>query len=325
MGGMSGSAVADAATQCKILVPEMEKRGYDKGFCAAVTAASSLITPMIPPGTGLLIYAFCTNVSIGKMFVAGYVPGIIMTILMMLYCAYVSKKRNYGKTREVRASGKEIWSALKGSIVALGLPIFLIVVLRTGICTPTEGGAMCALYALICGFVIYKEMKIKDIPKMLLECVLSTGAVMTVMCATKAFSYYLTWERLPHMLSQALVNSGVSKFTFLLLVNITLLIMGMFIEGCSFCLIMAPLLLPAVNMYGIDLVQFGIVMVMNMTIGALTPPFGSVLYTVSPLLKIRVLDLAKELVPFIIILIGVLFLCTYWPGLVTWLPNLIYR
>lgn len=324
MGGMSGSAVADAAMQCKILVPEMEKKGYDKDFCAAVTAASSLITPMIPPGTGLLIYAFCTNVSVGKMFVAGYVPGIMMTVGMMVYCAYISKKRNYGATREKHASVKEIALALRGSLAALGLPVLLIVGLRMGIFTPTEGGAMCALYAAILGLFVYKEMTWKDFGPIMLESVLSTAAVMTVMCATKAFSYYLTWERLPHMLSEALAAIGVHKIVFLIIINIVLLIMGMFIEGTAMCLIMAPLLLPALNAYGIDLVHFGIVMVMNMTIGALTPPFGSVLYTVCPLMKMRVIDLAKALIPFIGIMLVVLLICTYCPVVITFLPNLLY-
>lgn len=324
MGGMSGSAVADAAMQCKILVPEMEKKGYDREFCAAVTAASSLITPMIPPGTGLLIYAFCTNVSVGKMFVAGYVPGLMMTVGMMIYCAVVSKKRNYGATREKRASVREVTLALKDSLAALGLPVLLIVGLRMGVFTPTEGGAMCALYAAILGLFVYKEMTWKDFGPIMLESVLATAAVMTVMCATKAFGYYLTWERLPHMLSTAIASMGVNKYVFLMIVNVVLLIMGMFIEGTSMCLIMAPLLLPVLTAYGIDLVHFGIVMVMNMTIGALTPPFGSVLYTVCPLMEIRVMDLAKALVPFILIMLGVLLISTYFPAVITFLPNLIY-
>lgn len=324
-GGMSGSAAADCAMECKILVPEMERRGYDREFCAAVTAASSLITPMIPPGIGLLVYAFCCNVSIGKMFTAGIIPGLIICVCFMIYVTYASKKHNYPPSRESRAGWSEIRPVLRKSLFALGLPVLLIVGLRMGVFTATEGGAMCALYSAIAGLFVYREMKLKDFFPILKESVLATAAVMMVMCATKAFSYYLTWEGIPQMFSALLVNMNVNKVLFLLIINVVFLFLGMFIEGSSLVMIMAPLLLPAVNALGLDLVHFGIIMVMNMTIGALTPPFGTILYVVSPMLEMRVVTVAKALMPFIAILIGLLLLFTYVPGIVTFLPNLLYR
>ena len=324
MGGLSGSAAADSAMQCKILVPEMEKRGYDRPFCAAVTASSSLITPMIPPGIGLLVYAFACNVSIGKMFTAGYVPGIIITVCFMVYCSRVAKKKNYLPSREKRATVREVLHETRKSLFALGLPILLIVGLRMGVFTATEGGAMCALYSAIIGLFVYKEMKLRDFIPILKETVLATAAIMLIMCATKAFGYYLTWERIPHNFSELLMEMNVNKYVFLIIINVVFLFLGMFIEGSSLVMIMAPLLLPTINALGIDLVHFGIVMVMNMTIGALSPPFGTILYVVSPLMKMRVFELAKSLMPFIAILIALLLLFTYWPALITWLPNLIY-
>ena len=324
MGGLCGSAAADCAMECKILVPEMVKRGYDKPFSAAVTAASSLITPMIPPGIGLLIYAFVCNVSVGKMFVAGYVPGIIMTALFMWYVDYKSKKNHYPPSRDKRAKMKEVLIASWHSIFALGLPILLIVGLRMGVFTATEGGAMCALYCVIVGLLISKEMHLRDFMPAIKETLLSTCTVMLVMCATQAFSYYLTWERIPQRLSQLLIDSDVNKFIFLLLVNIAFIILGMFIEGSSLVMIIAPLLLPAVTAFHIDLVHFGIIMVMNMTIGALSPPFGSILYLIGPLMEIDMVSLSKALLPYLLILVGMLFLFTYCPVLVTFVPNLVY-
>jgi tripartite ATP-independent transporter DctM subunit len=325
MGGMSGSAAADASTDCKILVPEMIKRGYDKPFCAAVTAASSLITPIIPPGIGLVLYAFLVNVSVGKMFAGGYIPGILMTVLMMLLVDYLAKKRGYAPSREKPATPKEIWSALRESLWALGLPVLLLVGLRFGVFSATEGGAMCALYAFIVGKFVYKELKIRDLPAIFKEAVLGTCTVMLVMCAASTFSFYLSWERIPHSFSTILAGITDNKYVFLLLVNIVFLFLGMFIEASSAVIILVPLLIPTVQALGIDLIHFGIIIVMNMTIGAITPPFGTVIFLVAPLLELRIADFAKELVPFILVLILALLLVTYIPQISLFLPNLLMK
>ncbi|MEG1515794.1 MAG: TRAP transporter large permease [Clostridia bacterium] len=324
MGGISGSGAADAASDCKILVPEMIKHGYSKPFCAAVTAASCLITPIIPPGIGLVLYGFVTGTSIGRLFLAGYIPGILLTVLMMLLVDFISKKNNYGREREKRATVKELAVELKDSIWALMLPVLLVVCMRTGIFTATEGGAILVLYAFIVGKFVYKEIKLKDIPSVFLEAMLGACTVMLVMCAANAFAFYLSWERLPHALSTVLATVTSNKFVFLLILNLLLIGLGMFMEVSSAIVILVPLLMPAIEAMGIDMVHLGIIMVFNMCIGSITPPFGTVIYLVGPLLKISVEDFTKALLPFIGLMLFMLFLITYVPQLSVFLPNLVY-
>jgi tripartite ATP-independent transporter DctM subunit len=324
MGGISGSGAADAASDCKILVPEMIKHGYDKPFCAAVTAASCLITPIIPPGIGLVLYGFVTGTSIGRLFMAGYVPGILLTITMMILVDWISRKKGYGKEREKMASAKEIIAEARQSIWALLLPVILVVCLRLGFFTATEGGAILVLYSFLIGKFVYKEIKLKDIPLVFLEAMLGSCTIMLVMCAANAFGFYLSWERLPHKLSAILANITTNKYLFLLVLNILLVGLGMVMEVSSAIVIIIPLLMPVIQSLGIDKVHLGIVMVFNMCIGSITPPFGTVIYLVGPLLKLRIEEFTKALVPFILLMLFMLFLITYVPQLSTFLPNLIF-
>lgn len=324
MGGLSGSCAADAAQECKILVPEMVKRGYGKPFCAAVTAASSLITPIIPPGIGLVIYAFLVNASVGRMFMGGYLPGLLLAAGMMLLVAYLSKKRNYAPSRQKRASAMEISKQILKSLWALGLPVLLIVGLRMGMFTATEGGAQCALYALLVGKFVYKELDLKQLPAIMREAALSTCTVMLVMCAANAFAFYASWERLPQMCSAFLTGVATNKYIFLLLANVLFLILGMFIEGTASMIILVPMIYPTAVALGIDPIHFGVVMCLNIAVGAITPPFGVIIYLVAPLMKLRVADFIRELMPFIGVCIAVLLLITFVPALVTFLPNLVF-
>ncbi len=325
MGGISGSAASDAATQCKILVPEMYARGYDKDFSAAVTAASSMITPIIPPGSGLIIYAFTANVSVGRMFLAGWIPGIIMTVLMMILVAYISKKNNYQATREKPAPPAELWEVIKRSIWALILPVVIIMAIRIGIVTPSECGALCVFYALFVGAFIHKELKFRHIWPILSESVRSIGTVLIIMCGANLFAYYLSYERIPYQITEFLLSMNFSKVTFLLMVNALFLFLGLFMEGGASIIILAPLLLGTAQNLGIDLVHLGLIIVYLTQIGAVTPPFGMVLFLVSPLLDISISRLSRALVPFLILLIAVGFLITFIPQLSTWLPTLVYH
>lgn len=226
MGGLSGSCAADAAQDCKILVPEMIRRGYDKPFCAAVTASSSLITCIIPPSIGLVVYAYCTDTSVGKMLAGGYVPGILMMIGQMILVAYLAKKRNYPPSREKHASLREIVRGMGAALWALGLPVILIVGLRCGIFSASEGGAVVALYALIVGMVVYRELPVKKLPEIMRDAVRSTCSVMLVMCAASVFSYYLTWESIPQKLSTWLSGFATNPTIFLLLVTAIFLVIN---------------------------------------------------------------------------------------------------
>lgn len=324
MGGVSGSAAADAAMECKILVPEMEKRGYDRAFSGAVTIASSLLTPIIPPGMGLIMYAFITNTSVGKMFMGGYAPGLLGMILMMIYVYFVSKKRGYKGSRDKMASGKEIGSLALKAIWALVLPVGLIGALRLGVATATEIGAICVVYALIIGMFVYKEIRVTDIFKMLEESLLGSATVMILICAAQPLSYFMTYEGVPQALASMIVESNMGKWTFLLLVNLILLIIGMFMDGGAPLVILAPLLQPIAASFGVDPVAFGILMCFNVGIGNMTPPFGIVLYQVRGLLNVEFGKLVKACLPFIGIMLIVQAVITIFPGFVTFLPNLVY-
>ena len=324
MGGLSGSCAADAAQECKILVPEMIKKCYDKPFCAAVTAASSLITCIIPPSIGLVVYAYCTDTSVGKMLAGGYVPGLLMTVGLMLLVAYLAKKRNYPPSRERHASLKEIVRGVAAGLWALGLPVILIVGLRCGVFSASEGGAVVAVYALFVGVVVYRKLPLKKLPEIMRDAVRSTCSVMLVMCAASVFSYYLTWESIPQKLSAWLGSYATNPTVFLLLVTLLFVFIGMFMDGTTAMIIMAPILGPVAKSLGIDMVHFGVVLVVNCAIGAITPPFGVVIYLVAPMLKMRVDDFIKELMPFIAVLLAVLLILVFSPTLCTFIPNLIY-
>lgn len=324
MGGLSGSCAADAAQETKILVPEMIKKGYDKPFCAAVTAASSLITPIIPPGIGLVVYAYCTDTSVGKMFASGYLPGFLMCLSLMLLVSYLAKKRKYPCQREHIAPLKDIAKCFVDSLWALGLPVILIVGLRMGIFSATEGGAICCLYSLFVGAFIYKNIKLKHLVPIIRDAVLSSCTVMIISSAASIFSYFLSFETIPQRLATALgsvVNSGT---VLMLLVVLLFLAIGMFMDGTAAMLVIAPILAPVAKTLGVDMVYFGLVMVMCCAVGAITPPFGAIIYLVAPMMKMRVSDFIKELMPFIAVLVLDILIVVFIPQLATLLPNLIY-
>ena len=325
MGGVSGSANADAAMESKILVPQMVKRGMSPGFSAAVTATSSVITPIIPPGICLIIYAFMANVSVGKMFIAGYVPGILICIGLMITVSIVARKRNYAPTRKRAAYFGEIVRQLGNSMWALFIPLGIILGLRFGMFTPTEAGAITTVYSLIVGFFVYRELKIEHIPKILVESVLGTSAVMLIICAASAFGYYMSWERIPQKVTQYLLMVTKNPWLLLFIINIFLLFIGMFLEGTASLIILTPLLVPAITALGIDPIHFGIVMAVNLTIGGVTPPFGTLMFLVCSIVDVPLIDFIREVLPFIAALIIVLLVLTFIPGIATFLPNLIMK
>jgi tripartite ATP-independent transporter DctM subunit len=324
MGGCSGSSIADAASECKYLVPEMVRRGYDIPFSGAVTALSSTITCIIPPGIGLVLFAFLADVSVGKMFVGGYLPGLMMMAALMIVIHFISRKRGYLPSREKRAGIKEILKTGLDSAWALFMPLGIIMGLRFGVFTPTEAGAVCVVYALIVGLFIYKELKIKDIPKMLAETVANTAAIMVIIAAAQCFGYYMSWERVPQQMTTILLDITQNKYLMLFLIQVFLLIVGMLIEGNSAMIILTPLLVPTLKSLGVDPVHFGLVMCVNLSLGGCTPPFGSVMFLVCSVLNMRVPDYVKEALPMIGVLVLVVFLLTYLPGIALLLPKWVY-
>lgn len=325
MGGISGSANADAAMQCKILVPEMVKRGYSPAFSAAITAASSAVSPIIPPGIVLIIYSLLANVSVTRMFIAGYTPGILMALAMMITVYIISKKRGYAPSRAKAPTMKEIFQQLMNSFWALILPFGIIMGMRIGMFTPTEAGAIAVVFTIVIGFFIYKELKLSHFPAILRETVYGTSTVMLIIIAANILGYYMSWERIPHQLTQLLLEITQDKFYLLMIINLLLLFLGMFIEGGAAMIIIAPLLIPTVKNLGIDLIQFGVVVIVNIMIGGITPPFGSMMFLTCSLVKVKIIDFIKEIIPFVFSLLLVLLILTYFPVVSIFLPNLVFK
>lgn len=322
MGGVSGSANADAAMQCKMLVPEMEKRGYNKACAAAITAASSAVTPVIPPGINLIVYALIAGVSVGDMFLGGYLPGALMAVALMITVNRIAKKRNYQPSREKRASFKEIMAQGKESIWALLFPFGIIAGLRMGMFTPSEAGAVAVVYCIIIGVFVYRDLKLEHIPKILKETVYGTSTVVLIIVAASVFGYYMTWQMIPQQLTELLLQITNNKYLMLLLINILLLVLGMFLEGGAALIIIAPLLVPVVTKLGVDPVHFGIMAIINIMIGGITPPFGSMMFTCCSITGCSLEEFIRESIPFIIAMLLVLLLITYIPQISLLLVNL---
>ena len=322
MGGVSGSPIADCAFQSKVLVPEMEKKGYDKAFSAAITATSSVITPIIPPGICLIIYATGTNQSIGDMFLAGYVPGILMAICLMIVVDIISKKRGYLPSRQ-KATIVEILVQSKKSVWALALPFGIIFGLRLGFFTPTECGAMTVAYSIFIGLFVYRQLRWKHFGRIMFESVLSTAMVMFIMTCAALFARYLNWERIPFHVSTFLMGLTTDKYVFLIIVNVFLLVMGMFFDANAALIIFPPLLAPVAQKLGIDLIQFGILMCINITIGGVTPPFGILMFTTCGITRCKMSTFIKSSIPFLGALLFVLLLVTFIPHVPLFLVNLL--
>lgn len=322
MGGISGSANADAAMQSKILVPQMEKRGYSRPFSAAITAASSAISPVIPPGIVMIIYALIAQVSVAELFVAGYVPGLLMAGALMLTVTFISRRRKYKPSRDKRATWGEIGLQFKDSIWSLSLPFGIILGLRFGLFTPTEAGAMAVLASILIGIFVYKELKFSHIKPILLDTIYGTGTVVLIIISASVFGYYLNWERIPQELTQMLLSLTDNKYTMLGIINVFLLLIGMVLEGGAALIIIAPLLVPVVVTLGVDPVHFGMIMIVNIMIGGVTPPFGSMMFTTCSVTNVPVAQFMREIWPFIIALLIALVLVTYAPAIVLFLPSL---
>lgn len=323
MGGISGSANADAAMQSKILVPQMTKRGYSAPFSTAITAASSAIAPVIPPGINLIIYALIAQVSVAKMFIGGYMPGLLMCCALMLAVHCISVKRGYRPSREKMASAREILVQFKESVWGLLLPFGIIFGIRFGVFTPTEAGAMAVLFCIVIGVFLYRELKWKHVPIILKNTVLSTSSVMLIIIAASVFGQYMSWERIPHQLTKSLLAVSESPWVLLIVINVLLLVLGMFLEGGALLIIVAPLLVPLVRMMDIDLIHFGLIMIVNIMIGGITPPFGSMMFTTCAITGVRVGEFIREIWPFIVALLLVLVVVTYFPAVVMFLPRLL--
>lgn len=318
--GLSGSSVAAASSVGGMLIPAMKEDGYDAGFGAAVTACSACMGPIIPPSIAFIIYSSITGDSVGKLFLGGIIPGIIMGISLMVIAYVISKKRNY-PVRE-RSSTSEKVAAVKGSALAILMPVIIVGGIMTGIFTSTEAGAIGLLYGLLVG-LLTKELPLKEIPSILINDALTSASIMYIIATSQALGWILTIERLPQALV-AFLSSLTSNSTAIIFIILgTLLIMGCFLVDTAMITIMTPLFIPIVKQYGIDPIQFGVVMVMMTTVGGITPPVGNLLFVASGIAETPVLRTAKAMVPFAGALLISMALCALIPPLVTFLPNLL--
>ncbi|QTQ11007.1 TRAP transporter large permease [Treponema parvum] len=323
MGGLSGSNLADAAMEAKMLVPEMEEKGFSKAFSTVVTATSSMITPLIPPGIAMILYGCIANVSIGKLFVSGVGVGFFLCVTMMMLVSWLSKRRGYAPLRTTRMTAKDYKRVVPPAIAPLCLPVIIIGGIRLGIFTATEAGAVAIIYAIILGFG-YKDLKVKNLIIGLKETAATTASIMLIVASATVFSWVLTKERIPQQLTEWIVASIKSKYVFLMIVNVFLLLVGMFIEGNASMIVLVPLLAPIAAAYGIDEIHFAMMYIFNNAIGALSPPMGTLMFVTCSITGCKTKDFIKEAVPFYILLFFDLLMFTFVPVFTTGLVSLIY-
>ena len=318
--GMSGSAIADASGAGLMEIEAMVSQGYEKSYATAVSAASSTIGPIIPPSIPMVIYAVIAEASVGKLFLGGIIPGIMMGLAMMVITFFIARKRGFYRDR--RATFREFIDAFKGAFLALTTVVILLGGIYTGIFTPTEAAAIAALYALFLGTVVYRELGLRDVFQIFSRIVISCGFITFIISTSAIFSWIIAREQVPQRLAEIMLSLTTNKYLVLLIMNILFLFLGMLMDTNAIMLIFLPIVLPVVKSVGIDLVHFGVVVTLNLMIGLLTPPFGVLLFLLNGLTKVPIEDILREVFPYIIVLVFVLFLITYWEGLVMFLPNL---
>ena len=317
--GMTGSAVADASGLGIMEIEAMRKHGYEDSFSCAITAASATIGPIFPPSIPMVFYAMFSGASIGNLFLGGMAPGILIGIALMIYIAYIAKKRNYPKGKIYPF--KEFIKITIRAFPALLTPVILLGGIYSGIVTPTEAGALAGFYAVIISFFVYRALGLKQLIEVIIDTVKTTGTLTIIVGAAFSFSYIVAIEHIPDMFASILLGITTNKYLLLLIINILFIVLGMFIDTMCITLVFIPMVLPLVKSLGIDLVHFGVVIVLNMMIGLSTPPFGMLLFIVSGISGTPLKTIIKEIFPMLLVLIGVLFLITYVPVIVMFIPN----
>ncbi|WP_339902293.1 TRAP transporter large permease [uncultured Cyclobacterium sp.] len=322
-GGISGTAIADTASIGSVMIPAMKKEGYDVPFSCAVTASSSTIGPVIPPSLPMIIAATLTGLSVGKLFVAGIVPGVLLGIGFMLITYLISVKRKYPK--RARKSFGFIFKSFFQAFWALMMTIIILFGIIGGVFTPTEASIVAVIYAIAIGLWVYKELKFKMIPAILLQSAKTTAALMVLVGFANLFAWIMTVEELPQLIANSLLELTSNKFILLLLINLLLIFVGAFMETIAALLILFPVLLGVAVNVGVDPVQFAIIMVFNLVIGLTTPPVGVCLFVASSIGGISLEKIAVAGLPYLMVSILVLLMITYIPEVSLWLPGLFYE
>ena len=320
--GISGTAIADTASIGSIMIPAMKKEGYKTDFSCAVTAASSTVGPIIPPSVPMIIAGTLTGLSVGRLFVAGALPGILLAIGLMIVSYYISVKKKHPK--RAKSNAKQVFWGFFDAFWALMMTVVILVGIVGGIFTPTEASVVAVVYALFVGLFIYKELKIKAIPRVILDSTITTVSLMILVGFANLFGWILILEQVPQTIAESMLHLTNNKILILLLINLLLIVVGSFMETLAALLILFPILLKVAITVGIDPTQFAVIAVLNLIIGLTTPPVGVCLFVASGIGKIPVEKVSKAGIPFLIVSLLVLLLVTYIPQISLYLPGLLY-
>jgi len=319
MAGISGSAVADATATGGILIPAMKKEGYKPGYAAAVIAAGAMLGPILPPSIPLIIYAIMANLSIGKLFLAGIVPGLLLFFGYMVICAWVARREGYAAKEA--ATWMERAVATRGSIWALLVPVLIIAGIRSGFITETEAAGVICVYALIVGLAIYRDLKIRSLGEVFLAAGKTSAVILFLLAAAGPFSWLLNESHIATRISQGILSLSSDPLVILLIVNLMLFVVGMILEPLPALVMFVPTLLPIQAQLGLDPIQFAMIVVLNLMIGMLHPPIGLLLFVTGAVGRVPLWPIAVQLLPFLGWSLLVLVLISVFPGIVTWLPN----
>jgi tripartite ATP-independent transporter DctM subunit len=319
--GMVGSAVADAAGTGAVEVRAMKKAGYRSETAAAISAAAATIGPIIPPSLPMVIYGVSADVSIGRLFLAGVIPGVLMGLSLMTLVAIIAPRQ--GLPRHAFGGLSDIWIAFKESVWALLTPVILLGGMFSGLFTPTEAAAVACLYALFLGFVVYRTLSVKDLPAILINTAETTGIVAVLVMVAGALGWCMSISRIPQTVAPAIVAVIHEPLVFLLVSNLVLLAVGCFMEALAAMLILIPILVPAAISFGIDPVQFGLIMIFNLILGTIHPPIGVVLFVMARIAEVSFEQISRAILPWLVPLLIVLVAITVWPPLTLWLPTLV--
>jgi TRAP-type transport system large permease protein len=323
MGGVSGSAVADAAMEARILGPAMLQQGFSRGFSSAVIAVGSLITATIPPSIGLILYGFLGNVSIGKLFIGGVVPGLLMTVILMGTTYVIARRRGYQPDVKKFPGFGELLREVNHSKWALLFPVFLVIGIRFGIFTPSEVGAFAVVYAIVVGVLFYRELDWNAFNNALRHSVHDIGMIMLIIMLSAMIGYVISLEQVPAHAAEWIVGVTQNRQVLLSMLVVFILLLGMFLESTVIVLLLTPILVPIVVKAGIDPVHFGLVMMTATTLGSMTPPVGVAMFTVCGLLRTPLDEYTKEALPLIAAVVALIFAMAFVPGIVLFLPNLL--
>lgn len=324
MGGVSGSAVADASMECRILGPEMLRLGYDRGWAAAINGISGLIVATIPPSMGLIIFGTVGEVSIGRLFMAGWLPGILMCVLLMLAVSWSARRYGYKPERDHAAPFSEMVKGFMSSIWALLFPILLIVLIRGGVMSPTESGSFACAYALLVGIVFHRELTWKKLVQTLRDSVKDITVITIILAFSGVFGYGIVYDNITVTIANALTSVTSNPALLLMIMVLFLLVCGMFMETTVIALILTPILLPVVRSIGVNEVVFGMIMMTTVTFGVMTPPVGTALYAVSDIMGCPIDETFKKGWPFYACVVLVILFMIFFPKAVLFLPNLVY-